>query len=92
MKIEIVVDPINLPGQSLASRVAPAPAAVGAPEGVVRCVAYIVFLVWIASHEGYGRRGGPRRGRGRGGGRKRGERPAKSVADLDAEMEVSSIS
>jgi len=26
MKIEIVVDPVNLPGQSLASRVAPAPA------------------------------------------------------------------
>ena len=26
MKIEIVVDPVNLPGQSLVSRVAPAPA------------------------------------------------------------------
>jgi len=76
MKIEIVVDPITLPTQSLASRVAPAPAAAGAPEGT--------------------RRGGaPKRGgggaRGRGGagagGRKKAERPAKSVADLDAEME-----
>jgi len=67
MKIEIVVDPVNLPGQSLASRVAPAPAAASAPEGV--------------------RRGGPRRGRGRGGARRKNERPAKSVADLDAEME-----
>eukprot|EP00914_Ancora_sagittata_P013501 GHVO01026578.1.p1 GENE.GHVO01026578.1~~GHVO01026578.1.p1 ORF type:complete len:127 (-),score=8.99 GHVO01026578.1:173-553(-) len=31
-------------------------------------------------------RGGPRRGRGHGG-KRRNERPAKSVADLDAEME-----
>jgi len=70
MKIEIVVDPINLPGQSLASRVAPAPATTVLPEGGVR-------------------RGGgaPRRGRGRGGARRKTERPAKSAADLDAEME-----
>ncbi|TFK48980.1 hypothetical protein OE88DRAFT_1663280 [Heliocybe sulcata] len=36
-------------------------------------------------------RGAPRghgRGRGRGGGRRGNERPVKSVADLDAEMEV----
>jgi len=70
MKIEIVVDPINLPGQSLASRVAPAPVAVVTTEGAVR-------------------RGGgaARRGRGRGGARRKTERPAKSAADLDAEME-----
>ena len=32
MKIEIVVDPVNLPGQSLASRVAPAPVTNGTAE------------------------------------------------------------
>ncbi|KAI0763173.1 hypothetical protein BC629DRAFT_1544227 [Irpex lacteus] len=64
MKIEIVVDPSR--PASLASRVAPAPAAPAA--------------------EGAARSGGrPRRGRG--GGRKRTERPAKTAADLDAEME-----
>jgi len=66
MKIEIVVDPVNLPGQSLASRVAPAPATNGTAEAP--------------------RRGGPRRGRGRGP-RRRNERPNKTAADLDAEME-----
>jgi THO complex subunit 4 len=35
------------------------------------------------------RRGGaPRRGRGRGGPRRKNDRPVKSAADLDAEMEV----
>ncbi|KAI0338026.1 hypothetical protein BDW22DRAFT_1432868 [Trametopsis cervina] len=73
MKIEIVLDPSK--PASLASRVAPPPVA--------------------AVTEGVARTGGrPRRGRGGGvggaggaGGRKRNERPAKSAADLDAEME-----
>ncbi|KAF9652334.1 hypothetical protein BDM02DRAFT_3081169, partial [Thelephora ganbajun] len=68
MKIEIVVDPVNLPGQSLASRVAPAPAP--ATNGTTDAP----------------RRGGPRRGRGRSA-RRRNERPNKTAADLDAEME-----
>jgi len=69
MKIEIVVDPVNLPGQSLASRVAPAPATTtNGTTDVPR------------------RGGGPRRGRGRGA-RRRNERPNKTAADLDAEME-----
>lgn len=68
MKIEIVVDPVNLPGQSLASRVAPPPApATNGTSDVPR-------------------RGGPKRARGRGG-RRRNERPNKTAADLDAEME-----
>ncbi|CCM03300.1 uncharacterized protein FIBRA_05428 [Fibroporia radiculosa] len=72
MKIEIVVDPARpAPPASLAARVAPAPAA--PTEG---------------ARTGGGR---PRRGRGAGTGaggpRRRNERPAKSVADLDAEME-----
>jgi THO complex subunit 4 len=70
MKIEIVVDPINLPGQSLVSRVAPAPTVATVPE--------------IGARRGGG---APRRGRSRGGGRRKNERPAKSAADLDAEME-----
>lgn len=37
------------------------------------------------------RRSGGRPRRGRGGGRKRTERPAKTAADLDAEMEVSGL-
>ena len=37
---------------------------------------------------GVTKHGGGRPRRGRGGGRKRNERPAKSAADLDAEMEV----
>ncbi|GBE88707.1 mRNA export protein [Sparassis crispa] len=72
MKIEIVLDPSRpTPPASLASRVAPAPAAAAPTEGA--------------------RTGGtrPRRGRGGGGGGRgrKNERPAKSAADLDAEME-----
>ncbi|TFK93344.1 hypothetical protein K466DRAFT_581050 [Polyporus arcularius HHB13444] len=74
MKIEIVVDPTKpAPAASLASRVAPAPAAV----------------VEAAPRTG----GRPGRGRGRGaaaaggGRRKANERPQKTAADLDAEME-----
>jgi len=74
MKIEIVVDPITLPTQSLASRVAPAPVVAGATEGARR-----------GGAAKRGTSGG--RGRGGAGGRKKVERPAKSVADLDAEME-----
>ncbi|KIJ61518.1 hypothetical protein HYDPIDRAFT_96165 [Hydnomerulius pinastri MD-312] len=76
MKIEIVVDPARpAPAQSLASRVAPPPAAAAA----------------AAAPEARGARSvpasrGARRGRG-GRGRRGGERPQKSVADLDAEME-----
>ncbi|KAH9941810.1 uncharacterized protein BXZ73DRAFT_98200 [Epithele typhae] len=68
MKIEIVVDPSKPAPATLASRVAPAPA---------------------AATESAPRTGGrPRRGRGGGrGGRKVNERPSKTVADLDAEME-----
>ncbi|RPD61484.1 hypothetical protein L226DRAFT_575611 [Lentinus tigrinus ALCF2SS1-7] len=70
MKIEIVVDPTKpAPAASLASRVAPAPAAAAPPA------------------EAAPRTGGrPRRGRG-GGRRKGNERPQKTAADLDAEME-----
>lgn len=51
MKIEIVVDPITLPTQSLASRVAPAPVVAGATEGAryvtsfpIRTMGLIPFL------------------------------------------------
>ncbi|THH30918.1 hypothetical protein EUX98_g3282 [Antrodiella citrinella] len=74
MKIELVVENARNapPTASLASRVAPAPAA-AAPNGP-------------APARGAG--GRPRRGvRGGAGRRKGGERPAKSAADLDAEME-----
>ncbi|KAI0728509.1 hypothetical protein C8Q72DRAFT_885295 [Fomitopsis betulina] len=72
MKIEIVVDPSRpAPPASLAARVAPAAATVQT-EGA----------------RGVGR---PRRGRGGAGAgagrRTKNERPNKSVADLDAEME-----
>ncbi|KAI0064280.1 hypothetical protein BV25DRAFT_1990040 [Artomyces pyxidatus] len=73
MKIEVVVDPSRLaPAPTLASRVAPATNGAAAADGTQPA-----------------RRGvGGARGRGgRRGGRKGGERPAKSVADLDAEME-----
>jgi len=72
MKIEIVVDPARpAPAQSLVSRVAPAPAAVVAATTTTR-------VARPASR-------GVRRGRGRA--RKGVERPQKSAADLDAEME-----
>ncbi|EKM57640.1 uncharacterized protein PHACADRAFT_251375 [Phanerochaete carnosa HHB-10118-sp] len=75
MKIEIVVDPTRVaPAASLAARVAPPPAA-PAPA--------------MAAIESVPRTGGrPRRGRGGGGGgRRKIDRPAKTAADLDAEME-----
>ncbi|TFY80085.1 hypothetical protein EWM64_g3930 [Hericium alpestre] len=72
MKIEVIVDPARLPpAPSLASRVAPA--AEAATNGTQ------------GSRRPGGTRGG---GVGRGGRRpRRSERPPKSVADLDAEME-----
>ena len=87
MKIEIVVDPV---AQSLASRVAPAPTT--ATTGTTDAPRYGEDLLsprrqdLIVSFS----RGVPRRGRGRGG-RRRNERPSKSVADLDAEMEVTKL-
>jgi len=86
MKIEIVVDPVNLPSQSLASRVAPAPTT--ATNGTTDAPRYGEDPLTrsqdlIVSFS----RGGPRRGRGRGA-RRRNERPNKTAADLDAEMEV----
>ncbi|KAJ3920326.1 hypothetical protein F5877DRAFT_89495 [Lentinula edodes] len=72
MKIEIVVDPTRAaPGPSLAARVAPATVA-AQPNG---------------AHNANATRGGARRGRGRGGRTRKNERPNKSAADLDAEME-----
>jgi hypothetical protein len=88
MKIEIVVDPVNLPGQSLASRVAPAPTTNGTADapryGKDTLLAQSQDLIVSFS------RGAPRRGRGRGA-RRRNERPNKSAADLDAEMEVTEL-
>ncbi|KAF7325341.1 RRM domain-containing protein [Mycena venus] len=72
MKIEIVVDPSRpAPPATLASRVAPAPAASAAATNTPRA----------GAPRG---RGGGRRGRG---GRSKGERTPKTAADLDAEME-----
>jgi hypothetical protein len=89
MKIEIVVDPVNLPSQSLASRVAPAPATdtngtIDAPRYGEDPLSRSRDLTVSFS------RGGPRRGRGRGP-RRRNERPNKTAADLDAEMEVTKL-
>ncbi|KAJ7742688.1 hypothetical protein DFH07DRAFT_38752 [Mycena maculata] len=73
MKIEIVVDPSRpAPPATLASRVAPAPAANGAASAAPRTGAVTRG------------RGGGRRGRG---GRAKAERTPKTAADLDAEME-----
>ncbi|KAG9127206.1 hypothetical protein FRC07_000251 [Ceratobasidium sp. 392] len=78
MKIEIVMDPSKVPPPSLASRVAPAPAAKQQPAPKA-----------AASGAAPERSGKPAGGRGRGRRRKGGnDRPAKSAADLDAEMEV----
>ncbi|THU80075.1 hypothetical protein K435DRAFT_874772 [Dendrothele bispora CBS 962.96] len=71
MKIEIVMDPTKAPAPSLASRVAPAASTV----------------VAAAAAPAPARGGGPRRRRGRGARRGGNDRPAKSAADLDAEME-----
>ncbi|KAF8155729.1 hypothetical protein B0H34DRAFT_714631 [Crassisporium funariophilum] len=71
MKIEIVVDPSR--PLPLASRVAPAPVA-SAPAQAPR----------TANTRGGG---GGRRGRGGRGGARKTERPPKTAADLDAEME-----
>jgi len=76
MKIEILVDPARAaPAPSLASRVAPAAKAsvAGASSSTAA----------PTTRSGAGTRG---RRRGRGGARKS-DRPAKSAADLDAEME-----
>jgi THO complex subunit 4 len=79
MKIEIVVDPARpAPPQSLASRVAPPPAAAAAAAATAAGVVPHARAARPAVR-------GARRGRGRG--RKTNERPQKSVADLDAEME-----
>jgi len=73
MKIEILVDPARAaPAASLVSRVAPAAKASVATASTAP-----------TTRGGSGARG---RRRGRGGARK-GERPVKSAADLDAEME-----
>jgi len=75
MKIEIVVDPSRpAPPATLASRVAPAPAANGAASSTPRASAP------------RGRGAGGRRGRG-GGRAPKAERTTKTAADLDAEME-----
>ena len=90
MKIEIVVDPVNLPSQSLASRVAPAP--VTTTNGTTDVPRYDKDPIsWSEDLiESSSRGGGPRRGRGRGA-RRRNERPNKTAADLDAEMEVTRL-
>lgn len=89
MKIEIVVDPVNIPGQSLASRVAPAPAP-GSNE-ITEAPRYgkDQFTARNGDLTASFSRAGPKRGRGRG--RRRNERPNKTAADLDAEMEVTKL-
>jgi len=78
MKIEIVIDPSRpAPAQSLVSRVAP-------PSETMAATISATRVARPASR-------GIRRGT-RGRGRKVGERPQKSVADLDAEMEDYSVS
>ena len=90
MKIEIVVDPSRpLP---LASRVAPAaakdtPVARLVPAHSIVSLAIGPLLIMAMCFCSRRTGGGPRRRR-RGGKVQRAERPAKSVADLDAEMEV----
>jgi THO complex subunit 4 len=91
MKIEIVVDPSKpLP---LASRVAPAPAAAAAATGKAQAPRSVEVPqstganISPPSH----RTGAGRGRRGRGGARKT-ERPPKTAADLDAEMEVRKMS
>jgi len=77
MKIEIVVDPGRPQPVSLSQRVAPAPAPVATPINGIGADA----VVQNAARNRNSRRG---RGNGRGKGT---QRPNKSVADLDAEME-----
>lgn len=85
MKIEIVVDPVIHPAQSLASRVAPAPTP---STNEITAPRYGKDPLSPGRRPDLSfSRGGPRRGRGRGG-RRRSERPNKTAADLDAEMEV----
>ncbi|EJD51141.1 hypothetical protein AURDEDRAFT_111799 [Auricularia subglabra TFB-10046 SS5] len=92
MKIEIIVDPGKAPAPPLAGRLAPAPAAVttgggrrGKKGGEDNQLAGVAeAMEGVESNGGRGARGGRR---GRGSRRGRGERPAKSAADLDAEME-----
>ncbi|KAF9020008.1 hypothetical protein BDZ89DRAFT_281417 [Hymenopellis radicata] len=86
MKIEIVVDP-SKPSQTLAARVAPAAGA--AQNGAARFVARSLrrnVLAYTSSRGTGAPRGGGRRGRG--GRPRKAERPPKTAADLDAEMEV----
>lgn len=90
MKIEIVVDPARpAPTQSLVSRVAPPPAtaATTTPTAkVARLASVPIRRLLSLTHSSRPASRGIRRGRGRA--RKSNERPQKSVADLDAEMEV----
>ncbi|CAE6389831.1 unnamed protein product [Rhizoctonia solani] len=76
MKIEIVMDPTKVPPPPLASRVAPAPEAKQPAAAKA-----------TAGGDTKPKTGKPGRG-GRGRRRKNNDRPAKSAADLDAEMEV----
>ncbi|ELU43264.1 hypothetical protein AG1IA_02702 [Rhizoctonia solani AG-1 IA] len=77
MKIEIVMDPTKVPPPPLASRVAPAPEAKQPAAAKA-----------TAGGDAKPKTGKPGRA-GRGRRRKNNnERPAKSAADLDAEMEV----
>ncbi|KAF9513158.1 hypothetical protein BS47DRAFT_1372591 [Hydnum rufescens UP504] len=80
MKIEIVVDPARPAAISLSQRVAPA--------SVTTVVAATNGTGSTQSSARGRNTGGGKTGRGRGGGRRKGnERPAKTAADLDAEME-----
>jgi len=88
MKIEIVVDPARpAPPASLVSRVAPPVSAAPATESQGTRFVQQEMLRSVPCLTNYRPAArGSRRGRGRG--RKGNERPQKSVADLDAEMEV----
>jgi len=89
MKIKIVVDPVSIPSQSLASRVAPAPAM--ATNGTTDVPRYSKDPLPRSQDLTVSfSRGGPKRGCGRGP-RRRNERPNKIAADLDAEMEVTKL-
>ncbi|KAI0322929.1 hypothetical protein OF83DRAFT_1091387 [Amylostereum chailletii] len=76
MKIEVIVDPSQVPPPPLAARVAPPPADPPAATNGTQAT----------RRPGGGRGRGGRRGGGAGPGRKA-ERPAKTAEDLDAEME-----
>lgn len=83
MKIEIVVDPSKPP--PLSARVGPAPATTAKPAA--RLVLHLLDKSGISKRlDTFSTRG---RRPGRGKGPRKAERPAKTAADLDAEMEVS---